>query len=608
MEFESLFGGPYIPGEGELAVKIDDENHIESVTPDKRFYLYDAVRLYYDNGGGSCYIVTAGDYEQDIDATDLEKGLQRIKKYDEPTLILFPDAVGLVESDIPDKDAFAELQKKALSQCKRLKDRFAILDIIDGYRPESTDHKPVSDFRDKVGSRGLTYGAVYYPWLVTTYPFELEYRMLSFKDSAGSGIAVSDLPDELLGTDEEKELIEERDDRFDELEQFVASFSSQDVKNAVMDNGKQYLQTRLRELREEIGDNKKKNKFTTYMKLLQGAVYSFANVNARSELHADLESLTTSLKNDEDLIDAITNVIKKEYDSADANSELTDRTDVKNIYEDLLESDWWAVKGSSWNDIISGGAASYSKPKEVMDDLEEDITIILKAFAQLHEEITLLVDRAEEALFSDHRFFQSVRERVARYMQMQPPSGAIAGIYAHTDRTRGVWKAPANVSLNGVSAPAVKLDDAEQAGLNVHTSGKSVNAIRAFSGKGILVWGARTLAGNDNEWRYIPVRRFFIMVEESLRRAFESFVFETNDANTWVNVRAMTENFLTLQWRTGALQGATPDEAFFVSVGLGETMTARDILEGRMIVEIGMAAVRPAEFIILRFIQKMPES
>ena len=154
----------------------------------------------------------------------------------------------------------------------------------------------------------------------------------------------------------------------------------------------------------------------------------------------------------------------------------------------------------------------------------------------------------------------------------------------------------------------VDIDNEDQRDMNVAASGKSVNAIRNFSGKGVLVWGARTLAGNDNEWRYVPVRRFFNMAEESIKKATFQFVFEPNDANTWVKVRAMIENFLLLQWRAGALAGATPEEAFYVRVGLGTTMTALDILEGRMNVEIGMAVVRPAEFIILKFSHKMQES
>jgi uncharacterized protein len=190
-----------------------------------------------------------------------------------------------------------------------------------------------------------------------------------------------------------------------------------------------------------------------------------------------------------------------------------------------------------------------------------------------------------------------------------PPSSAMAGIYASVDNSRGVWKAPANVSVNAVIAPTIQFTNLEQDQLNVDpVAGKSVNAVRPFIGKGTLVWGARTLAGNDLEWRYINVRRLFIFVEESVKKATELFVFEANDANTWVKVQGMIENFLTTLWRQGALQGVKPEHAFYVAVGLGKTMTALDILEGRMIVEIGLAAVRPAEFIILRFSHKMVES
>ena len=190
-----------------------------------------------------------------------------------------------------------------------------------------------------------------------------------------------------------------------------------------------------------------------------------------------------------------------------------------------------------------------------------------------------------------------------------PPSVAMAGIYARVDGTRGVWKAPANVSINSVYGLSANISDAEQGAMNIDaTTGKSVNAIRSFQGKGFIVWGARTLAGNDNEWRYVNVRRLFITVEESAKKATMQFVFEPNDANTWVKLRAMLENYLTLLWRQGALAGSKPEHAFYVRCGLNQTMTAQDILEGKLIVEIGMAAVRPAEFIILRFSHKMQES
>ena len=190
---------------------------------------------------------------------------------------------------------------------------------------------------------------------------------------------------------------------------------------------------------------------------------------------------------------------------------------------------------------------------------------------------------------------------------LMPVSPAVAGVYVQVDNARGVWKAPANINIALAEKPLITITDSEQEGLNIDAvGGKSINAIRSFAGRGLaIIWGARTLAGNDNEWRYIPVRRFFMMVEESVKNATAPFSFEPNDAATWMGVKNMINNYFTQQWKAGALMGTTTKEAFFIHVGLGETMTAQDILEGRMIVEIGLAVVRPAEFIILRFMQKM---
>lgn len=205
--------------------------------------------------------------------------------------------------------------------------------------------------------------------------------------------------------------------------------------------------------------------------------------------------------------------------------------------------------------------------------------------------------------------YNFVRAALRERYVVLPPSGLVAGVYAAKDNASGVWASPANVGLAGVIEPMVKLDDKDQESLNVDPdSGKSINAIRSFAARGTLVWGARTLDGNSNEWRYISVRRFFNMVEESARQSTLWAVFQSNDANTWVKVRGMLENYLTQKWREGALAGATTKDAFFVKCGLGTTMSPVDILEGRMNVEIGMAVVRPAEFIILKFSHKLQTS
>ncbi len=205
--------------------------------------------------------------------------------------------------------------------------------------------------------------------------------------------------------------------------------------------------------------------------------------------------------------------------------------------------------------------------------------------------------------------YSSIKEEIDNQTVLLPPSAAVAGVYTITDKNRGVWKAPASVSLSLIKAPELTLTTQELNSLNTDPlTGKSINTIRYFNGKGTVVWGARTLAGNDNEWRYISVRRFFIMIEESITKATTPFVFEPNEAGTWVRIKSLIENFLLLQWRAGALMGTRPQEAFYVHTGLGKTMTAQDILDGRMIIEIGMAPVRPAEFIILRIMHKMQKA
>ena len=186
-----------------------------------------------------------------------------------------------------------------------------------------------------------------------------------------------------------------------------------------------------------------------------------------------------------------------------------------------------------------------------------------------------------------------------------PPSCAVAGLYCLVDNTRGVWNAPANVSINNVMTPVIQINNNNQVELNAPIDGKSINAIRSFTGKGVLVWGARTLDGNSTEWRYIPVRRTCIMIETVVAAALQQFVFEPNDANTWINIQALIENYLTELWKQGALQGAKPEHAFAVQIGLGKTMTNTDLLEGMLRVQIMISVVRPAEFLVLSFQQKM---
>jgi hypothetical protein len=182
-----------------------------------------------------------------------------------------------------------------------------------------------------------------------------------------------------------------------------------------------------------------------------------------------------------------------------------------------------------------------------------------------------------------------------------PPSAVMAGIYCSVDRTRGVWKAPANVCLPSGYQPFYKVTDDLQGLYNV---GKAINMIRTIDQRGAGIFSARTLEDSD-AWRYISVRRLFDSVERDIKVSMETLMFESNNPFLWEKVRNSINGYLYGLWRQGALVGATENEAYFVQIDEGVTMSASDIDQGKMIVRVGLAAVRPAEFIVLAFTQDM---
>lgn len=224
------------------------------------------------------------------------------------------------------------------------------------------------------------------------------------------------------------------------------------------------------------------------------------------------------------------------------------------------------------------------------------------------EEKLQMKNDLHNALLQNWPAYQLLVKKVKDYLNLLPPSASMAGIYTMVDNTRGVWKAPANVSVNYVNSPTEVIDNAIQENLNAPMNGKAINAIRTFVGEGIKVWGARTLDGNSLDWRYINVRRTMLFLEESVKNAARAYVFEPNDANTWINMKCMIENFLRNTWKRGGLAGAVPEDAFSVHIGLGDTMTPEDILEGIMRITVLVAISHPAEFIEITFQQQMQKS
>ena len=196
----------------------------------------------------------------------------------------------------------------------------------------------------------------------------------------------------------------------------------------------------------------------------------------------------------------------------------------------------------------------------------------------------------------------AVSDPLSGARRIVPPGGHVLGVYARTDSGRGVFKAPANEALRGVIGLTVDISNEMQNSLNP----RGINAIRQFPGRGTLVWGARTLS-SDDQWKYVSVRRLFIFLEHSIYKGTQWVVFEPNNESLWARVSDAIRLFLRAQWRIGALSGRTEDEAFFVRCDR-TTMTQDDIVNGRLICEVGVAPVRPAEFVIFRICQNTADA
>jgi hypothetical protein len=253
--------------------------------------------------------------------------------------------------------------------------------------------------------------------------------------------------------------------------------------------------------------------------------------------------------------------------------------------------------------------------KEVAENLEADNITAARA-----EGITAEIDKIVETTDADavnslnstltviSPSLNLILSEISEMLNVLPPSPAMAGAYTMVDSQASVAQSPANISLGSVIAPLVNINNDNQEELNLPLNGKAVNAIRTFQGKGVLVWGARTLEGNSKDYRYVSVRRTMTFLEQSIKSAAEAFVFAPNNATTWSTLRATVSSFLTNQWQSGLLAGQSADDAFSVDIGLGATMTPNDILDGILKMTIKVAITRPAEFIVITFEQQQQKS
>jgi len=525
LEYETLFGkaNPEV-----FAVAFKDGVATATQPKVSDFKMYYAMQMYFANGGGPCYIVSVGNYTDPVlvesvtsDKT-LLKGLELLKKEDEPTLIVFPDLQGLVPNAADAAAAQAAAQ------------------VADSNKVAAAAAKNAAQaVSDAVAGADVAAAVIAAVAKANTY-------------------TVADPND---------------------LAEVAANQSAKAVAGAAQIAG---------------------NAVAATVATVKSAAQAIANVfNAVLTTATSVADASTDYADDIADIDSddVTTVYSLYNSALDQAELMKDRF----VIMDVLGDDDVTFRSKVIAAGLKYGAAYHPKLKTVLSyNFNEADVLVTGTFG-----IATLAGLKSK----NSDFYNQAKKAIESKRVVLAPSSAMAGVYAKVDSTSGVFKAPANLGLNFVEAPTVKISDRDQDKLNVDaTSGKSINAIRTFTGKGTLVWGARTLDGNSNEWRYVSVRRFFNMVEESVKKATERFVFEPNTANTWIRVQTMIENFLNQQWQDGALAGSKPEEAYYVSVGLNKTMSAQDVLEGRMNIEIGMAAVRPAEFIVLRFSHKLQEA
>ena len=589
VEYEQYYGSGASPNVAE--VNINSSNNFVSASVTNKFFTYDALRMFYANGGGDCYIVSVGKSEKatTIAAADFTGGITELEKEDAPTIILFPDAATLGDADI------ATVQQAALLQCNNLQDRVGLFDVKE-------NDSLGANFRNNIGINNLKYGAVYSPWLKVNLPKAIKYTdVQSVIKRAGIAVTLSGLTSDV----DVQSIITQVEQAYADGTNVVTKTQALNPPNGVLSDGLNALVATFNGVAGNTNGNLKNIFDYVYNIAEQIDDYVNGAVGDKLTLPHFLADVTAGITSNFDPV--FKDIVALNLEVA---ADLTGPAYVPTVFSTVITPATWPLSNVAVASVVINEANDNNRRIAAVNLLQPMFDEINTAYQ------TLVVNAAssyaktlDESLALSFPVYKTILAGVSSSMTAMPPSGAVAGIYAMVDRTRGVWKAPANVSLNNVLSPATVFTATQLEYLNVAAvAGKSVNAIRYFTGKGTLVFGARTLAGNDNEWRYVPVRRFFNMVEESCKKSTEPFVFEPNDANTWVKIQGMIENFLTTLWRQGALQGVKPEHAFYVAVGLGKTMTSLDILEGRLIVEIGMAVVRPAEFIILRFSHKLAES
>jgi phage tail sheath protein FI len=509
----------------------------------KQFFLFESIKLFYINGGQTCYVVSVGKYlNEGPNADSLVQGIKKIFEIPQANLVLVPDAAGLGDEDR--KKVYGEL----LKQCSSSNDfgafinQFALLDAS----KELVQQEAETALKGLEGEV-LAHGAMYHPWLKT------------------NELTREDVERSLLDTD------------------FLILKKVEDAKKKVED------------AKKKVEDAQKK------VKTAQGKV--------------DKTEATANTANEDS--------VKKELESANtelqvANAELQAAETKVNTAQQEVDDAQAKVNTAQQEVDDAQAKVNTAQSKEETNSAKKQLEKVNK---QLHSAKTTLqsakakFDSLQLATWSSKAHFlrrnypdwDAKIKKIVETNSLLPPTGAVAGAFVRSDEQFGIQKAPANIVLRGIKKLHSVVNDTNQGQFNVPSDGKSINCIRSFINNDIKIWGARTLDGNVDDFRYVNVRRTMSMLQESIKTLLEQFVFDDNNERTWLKIRAALGKFLRGMLYRGVLYGNTPSEAYEFSVGLGQTMSEEDLLDGIIRVHVKLALIRPAEFIVVTFEQKTME-
>lgn len=595
-DFEGRFGGVFRQREVHVLMSADDTSTVESVRLASRYHLHNTMRLFFENGGRRCFVVSAGNFDDEPGLQTLLPAIDAIRAYDEPTLIACPDAF---HDAIDTADCLA-VQRHLLYQCEASGDRFALIDT-----PPGPLEACLTRFRDEIGDDALRFGAAYAPWLFTNHPRdlarELPYRSWRFNVETPAGAPV---PRAIFDADDyEHPLVEAANRANDDVdivrEDFVGNHEDESARFA----------RALRTFHDGT---------TIGAEDALGELFDVACRHAEildvwpTKLISDLRTLL-----DEATIQALVSALH-----------LLLRLQDNPCLPASLER-YWPISASYWMeqfnhpmsplhhpakdspfDPVVARKLVYGEPDIPGDDsgLKGVFSVLRSTSFEIQRLLEPQADAAVRDLYANHTVVRAILREATRELSLVPPSGAVAAAMAATDVRVGAWTAPAGIALTGVDGPAAEVDDTLQSDLLADENGrKSVNAIRTIDGVGCAIWGARTLARDESDFCYVGAQRESMLIGKSVLASLVATVFEPNTSDTWQRVNAAVTSYLYSKWQAGALAGNTPEESYFVNVGIGSSMEPVDLQENRLIVDVGIALTLPSEFSVLRISQTVGE-